>query len=126
MSNVQIDMSKTDRPIVPLGQITITPTNGQALVANDKVKNFFLTPAGTLATLSFKLPPKPIDGQPATIYTTQDITALTVTANTGQSIANPPAGAFALGATRRSITYQAVFNGTANATWYCMDSVPPL
>ncbi len=125
MSNVQIDLSKPDRPIVAMGQIIMVPTAGQALIANDGVKTIILNPAGVLATLSFKLPPKPIDGQTVTLYTTQEITALTLTANTSQTIANAPAGAFAMGAARRSITWVAVFNGTANATWYCTDSVPP-
>lgn len=39
-----------------------------------------LTPAGTIATLTINLPPSPVDGQRAQIFTTQTITTLTLAA----------------------------------------------
>jgi hypothetical protein len=46
----------------------------------------YLTPAGTLATLTVNLPTSPIDGQVAGILTTQTITALTIGAQGGGSV----------------------------------------
>ena len=39
-----------------------------------------LSPAGTIATLTVNLPPSPVDGQRALIFSTQTITALTLAA----------------------------------------------
>lgn len=57
---------------------TYTVPNGQQLV--------LFTPAGTIATGTVTLPANPADGQEVTLATTQTITALTVNANTGQTL----------------------------------------
>lgn len=124
MPELQQDAAIATRPLVPMGQHVIVPTVGQVISAANGVGLFVLNAAGMLATLTFKFPDKPIDGQRVTVHTTQEITLLTLTPGTGQAISGAPA-AFAMGATRRAITYRAVFNGTANATWYCTDSVAP-
>ena len=47
-----------------------------------------INPAGTLATGTITMPAAPADGMTITFSSTQTITALTVSANTGQSINN--------------------------------------
>lgn len=65
---------------VPLTGFTLTFGNSQSYLA--------LNPAGTLATGTVTLAPAPSDGAKECIFTTQTITSLTVSANTGQSINN--------------------------------------
>lgn len=57
---------------------TITMQTGQLVV----------NPTGTLAALTVNLPLNPVDGAIAEITSTQVLTALTVTANTGDVIVN--------------------------------------
>jgi hypothetical protein len=64
----------------PLTAFTITVPNG--------VSRLLLTPAGTLATGTITLPANPVDGQEVCLYSTQTQTALTLSANTGQTISN--------------------------------------
>jgi hypothetical protein len=65
---------------IPLTGFTISP-NASAVVIN---------PAGTLATGTILLPLNPSDGQRFSITSTQTQTALTVTANTNDSIVGGP------------------------------------
>ena len=59
---------------------TFTPSStGTVLVMN---------PAGTLATGTITMPASPSDGMTVTFSSTKAITALTVSANTGQTINN--------------------------------------
>lgn len=124
MAELQQDVAVATRPLVPLAQQVLVPTAGQVIAAADGVGLFVLNPAGMLATLSFRFPAKPVDGQLVSIYTSQEILLLTLLPAAGQTIARAPA-AFLLGVSRSCINYRAVFNGTANATWYCMDPVSP-
>lgn len=72
----------------------------------------FAVPAGTLATGTVTMSAAPVDGTMLTITSTQQITALTINANTGQSIIG--GGAVQLNAnTSRQYMYRA-----ANTTWY--------
>jgi hypothetical protein len=64
---------------VPLTGFTITPPNGVSLL--------YLNPAGTLATGTLTMPATPGDGTQFCIEDSQTQTALTVSANTGQSMA---------------------------------------
>jgi hypothetical protein len=52
------------------------------------VQTLIMNPAGTLATGTITMPAAPADGMVVTFSTTQQITALTVNANTGQTINN--------------------------------------
>ena len=63
----------------PVTGFTYTFTAYNALVMN---------PAGTLATGTITMPAAPVDGMTVTFSSTQIITALTVNANTGQTINN--------------------------------------
>ena len=72
----------------------------------------FMVPAGTLATGTVTMSATPVDGTMVTITSTQQITALTINANTGQSIIG--GGAVQLNAnTSRTYMYR-----LANTTWY--------
>lgn len=55
-----------------------------------------LNPAGTLATGTVTLPLNPLDGQKFAIISTQTQTALTITANTGDTVANTATALVAL------------------------------
>lgn len=64
---------------VPVTAFSITPTASLTI----------LNPAGTLATGTFTLPANPFDGQLVALATAQTVTALTVAAQSGQTIGNP-------------------------------------
>lgn len=64
--------------VVPLTAFSLTFNNGQMW--------FLLQPAGTLATGTITMQPNPGDGQRACVRSTQTQTAITITANTGQTI----------------------------------------
>ena len=88
---------------------TNTPTTGFAYTVTTPVTLF--TPAGTLATGTVTMPASPNDGMTVTLMTTQNITALTVSANTGQSIT----GAVTTLSANDSATYM---YRLSNTTWY--------
>lgn len=64
------------------------PLTGTTVAANAGVAKLMLNPAGTIATLTVTLPPSTAlaDGQTFSIYSTQTVTALTVTAGAGTTI----------------------------------------
>lgn len=103
----------------PAGQVAGSPSyvNGGVATtgfsytfANGQV-NYFIQPAGTLATGTLTTEPNPGDGKRECFLSTQTQTALTWSANTGQSISNAPTAGVAM--TPICITYSA-----ASATWY--------
>lgn len=63
---------------IPLTGFTITPPNYTALL--------YLNPAGTLATGTLTMAAAPSDGQKFCVEDTQTQTAITVSANTGQTM----------------------------------------
>jgi hypothetical protein len=63
---------------VPLTAFALTPGNA--------VTYLYLNPAGTLATGTVTLPAAPGDGQRFCLSSTQTQTAITISANTGQSL----------------------------------------
>lgn len=63
------------------------PTTGFTITIGDNISGLLLNPAGTLATGTVTMPATPIDGQIVRIATSQTITALTISANSGQTIA---------------------------------------
>ena len=79
----------------------------QVLIAN---------PAGTLATGTITMPASPADGMVITITTTQEITALTVSGNTGQSI-----GGTQVARMPANSAMQFVYR-LSNTTWYRITS----
>lgn len=64
--------------------IAAAPLTGTTINAADTAK-LMLNPAGTIAALTV-LMPKPTNGQTFVIYTTQTVTALTLTPSTGTTI----------------------------------------
>ena len=62
------------------------PTTGFSITIGNAINFLILTPAGTLATGTVKMPASPQDGQEVTVSSTQIISALTVSANAGQTI----------------------------------------
>lgn len=63
---------------IPLTAFAITPANG--------VSYLLLNPAGTLATGTLTMEAQPSDGQRFSVFTSQTQTAITISANTGQTM----------------------------------------
>ena len=76
-------------------------------------------PAGTLATGTITMPVSPADGMVVTITTTQEITALTINGNTGQSIGGTQVAQMPANSAMSFVYRQ------ANTTWY-RNSAPAL
>ena len=77
-------------PTLGLGGIqNIVPLTGTAYTVNQGVGRVLLNPAGTLASASLSLQPAAnlVDGQVLIIASSQTITALTITAGSGTTIA---------------------------------------
>jgi hypothetical protein len=67
-----------------------TPSTGFSITIGSGVKTLILKPSGTLATGTITMPASPINGQEIRVSSSQIITALTVSANAGQSISAAP------------------------------------
>lgn len=63
-------------------------TTGFSYTFASGIQTLIANPAGTLATGTITMPASPGDGMVVTFSSSQQITALTVSANTGQSIVN--------------------------------------
>ena len=74
-------------------------------------QTLIINPAGTLATGTITMPAAPADGMVITVESTQIITALTLSGNTGQSIVGVPATLFP----NQPLSY--VYR-LSNTTWY--------
>ena len=88
-----------------------TPTTGFSYTFAAGVNVLVMNPAGTLATGTITMPASPVDGMTITVESTQQITALTVQGNTGQSLVN---GTQTL---RPNQPYSWVYR-LSNTTWY--------
>jgi hypothetical protein len=88
-----------------------TPTTGFNITIANNVSTLILTPAGTLATGTIKMPAAPFNGQIVNLVSTKTVTALTLSANTGQTINN---AVTTIGATS-PVSY---IYDTGNAAWY--------
>jgi len=89
------------------------PTTGFSYVFAAGTQTLVMNPAGTLATGTITMPASPSDGMTITFTTTQQITALTLSGNAGQTIIG---GVNTLGAEQSlSFIYRA-----ANTTWFPM------
>ncbi len=93
------------------------PTTGFSYTFAAGTTVLVMNPAGTLATGTITMPAAPADGMTITFSSTQTITALTVNANTGQSIVS---AATVLPA-RQAGGY---IYRLSNTTWYPYESVP--
>jgi hypothetical protein len=67
-----------------------TPTTGFSYTFAAGTQVLVMNPAGTLATGTITMPSAPSDGMTITIESTQQITAITVAANTGQTLVGAP------------------------------------
>jgi len=87
------------------------PSTGFSYTFAAGVNVLVMNPAGTLATGTITMPASPADGMTITFSSTQTITALTVNANTGQSITGQPSS-FGAGSSA-TFVYR-----LSNTTWY--------
>jgi len=82
-------------------------------------QTLIINPAGTLAAGTITMPASPADGMVITVTTTQQITALTLNGNTGQSV-------------NTSTTFMSAGSALAyiyrlsSTTWFPIDSIPRL
>ena len=93
------------------------PTTGFSYTFAAGTNVLVMNPAGTLATGTITMPASPADGMTITFSSTKTITALTVNANTGQSIVGAPTTLPANQA--GGYVYR-----LSNTTWYPYESVP--
>jgi hypothetical protein len=87
------------------------PSTGFSYTFAAGVNVLVMNPAGTLATGTITMPASPADGMTITFSSTQAITALTVNANTSQSIVGKPTS-FGVGSAS-TFVYR-----LSNTTWY--------
>lgn len=94
-------------------------TTGFSYTFASGTTTLIINPAGTLATGTITMPATPADGMVITFMTTQQITALTLSANTGQSIGGSQVTAMAANSSMSFVYRQ------SNTTWY-RNSAPAL
>ncbi len=94
-----------------------TPATGFSYTFAAGTQTLFMVPAATLATGTITMPASPTDGMTITFSSSQQITALTLQGNTGQSISS--AVTFLPAKTAVSYVYR-----LSNTTWYPSQSVP--
>ena len=93
------------------------PTTGFSYTFAAGVQTLILNPAGTLATGTITMPASPSDGMTITFTSSQQITALTLNGNTGQTVV----GAVTFLPAKAGVTY--VYR-TTGASWYPTTAVP--
>jgi hypothetical protein len=91
------------------------PVTGFSLTIGSNIQYLILEPAGNLATGTITMPASPPDGYTVGISSTKNVTSLTLTPNTSQTIPNTPT-ALTAGV---GITF--LFR-SANSTWYRISS----
>jgi hypothetical protein len=102
----------TEAPLLSnIGATIVTPLTGFAYTVPNGTQALVLTPAGTIATGTITTPPNPQDNQPLRLSSSQTVTALTVSANTGQTVVGAPT-------TITSTAPVEFFWNAQNATWY--------
>lgn len=70
-----------------------SPTTGFSITIANNTSTLLLTPAGTLASGTITMPSAPADKQVVRFCSSQAVTSLTVSPNSGQSISNAPTSA---------------------------------
>lgn len=93
-----------------LSKVRQVPVTGFSFTIPVGINNLILDPAGTLASGTIIMPASATDGQVISIITSQSITSVTISGNTGQSIVNAPT-------TLTTSGCSFVFDRSA-ATWY--------
>lgn len=93
------------------GYQRVIGTTGGSSTINDHVSSFILDPSGTIATYSITMPASPADGMELSVSSSQIVTALTMSANTGQTL-DGALSTFAANGFSRFIYIQ------ATTTWY--------
>ena len=94
-----------------------TPATGFSYTFAAGTQMLFMVPAATLASGTITMPSAPADGMVITFSSSQQITALTLQGNSGQSISG--AVTFLPAQCAASYVYR-----LANATWYPSETVP--
>lgn len=94
-----------------------TPATGFSYTFAAGTQMLFMVPSGTLASGTITMPSAPADGMVITFSSSQQITALTLQGNTGQSVSS--AVTFLPAKTAASYVYR-----LANTTWYPCQTVP--
>lgn len=89
----------------------VVPTTGFTNTIANTTSYYILEPAGTLATGTLTMPASPVNEQVVTVTSTQTITALTHSPNTGQTLK----GALTTIAVDGNASW---IYRTANTTWY--------
>jgi uncharacterized membrane protein len=97
------------------GVKTVTPTTGTVVTLPKGTTDVYLTPAGTLAALTVKLPPSPLPGTVVSLASSQTSTTLTVQNAAGAAVAGAPTTL----AVNTNVYFQYV--GTA---WVTMSNMP--
>lgn len=91
-----------------------SPLTGATVQTLQSVSIVQVTPAGTIAALTWVLPAAPVvDGQVVKLFSTQIITALTINASAGQTINGAAVTSLAAANTGVEYIYSA-----ATSTWY--------
>ena len=94
-----------------------TPSTGFSYTVPAGAQTLLMVPAATLATGTITMPAAPADGMMITFSSSQQITALTLQGNTGQSISSAATSLPAR--TAASYVYR-----LSNTTWYPAQTVP--
>lgn len=94
-------------------------TTGFSYTFASGTTTLIINPAGTLATGTITMPATPADGMVITFTTTQEITAITINGNTGQSIGGTQTAQLPANSAMSFVYRQ------ANTTWY-RNSAPAL
>lgn len=87
------------------------PSTGFSITIANTSATLILNPAGTLATGTITMPPGPVDGEIIRVTSSQTVTALTVSANAGQTINGAPTTITALAG------FSYIYNASGTA-WY--------
>ena len=94
-------------------------TTGFSYTFASGTTTLIINPAGTLATGTITMPGSPADGMVITFTTTQEITAITINGNTGQSIGGTQVAQLPANSAMSFVYRQ------SNTTWY-RNSAPAL
>ncbi len=89
-----------------------TPSTGFSITLSEGVWHTIINPAGTLLAGTVTMPAAPVDGQIVNVRSSQIITGLTVSPNSGQSILGAPT-TLALGG-----IFECIYK-SSNTTWFC-------
>jgi hypothetical protein len=96
-----------------------TPTTGFSYTFAAGTQTLVMNPAGTLAAGTITMPAAPSDGMTITFSSTQQITAITLNGNTGQTVV----GAVSYLPANTAVSY--VYR-SANTSWFPVQAVPLL